>query len=149
MAELEFIIEIPAPPQLVFAFFVPQRMPYWYGAEMESCFEVQGGATEFQTGQKVRITGQLGRREVGLTVVILRYEWGRALEWRFQDAFGVRGMQNWELAATAHGTRITMRDCYEMPGRLGKIVDWLFTRYAVARRDRSYLARLKRLVERR
>jgi hypothetical protein len=40
-----------------------------------------------------------------------------------------------------------MRDCYEMPGRFGKFFDWLITRHAVARRDRSELRRLKRLVE--
>src|SRR5713101_2602719 len=64
MAELEFSVEIAAPPDRVFVFFVPQRMPYWYGTEMESQFEVQDGAAEFQVGLKVRITGRLGRKEV-------------------------------------------------------------------------------------
>lgn len=149
MAELDFEIEIAAPPDLVFAFFVPQRMPYWYGAELQSCFEVQGGAAEFAVAQKVRIAGNIGKREVTLTVVVMRYEWGRLLEWRFQDAYGVCGLQSWELSATAHGTRVHLRDAYELPGRFGRIFDWLFTRYAVAHRDRGNLARLKRLVERR
>ncbi len=149
MAELEFEIEIAAPANLVFAFFVPQRMPYWYGAEMQSCFEVQGGAAEFALAQKVRIVGKMGKQEVALTAVVMRYESGRLLEWRFQDAYGVRGLQSWELSVTAHGTRLRMRDTYELPGRLGRIFDWLFTRYAVAHRDRGNLARLKRLVERR
>jgi uncharacterized protein YndB with AHSA1/START domain len=147
MAALEFVTEFAAPPKLVFAFFVPQRMPYWYGAEMECCFEVAGGASDFAVGQKVRISGKVGAREVALTIVITSYEWERLLEWRFQDAYGVRGLQSWELAASALGTRVTMRDCYEMPGRLGRAADWLLTRHAVARRDREYLARLKRLVE--
>jgi uncharacterized protein YndB with AHSA1/START domain len=149
MAALEIVTEISAPPNLVFAFFVPQRMPYWYGAEMESCFEVAGGAADFAAGQKVRISGKLGARRVTLTVVIVRYDCGRFLEWRFQDAYGVRGVQSWEVAASAAGTCVTMRDRYEMPGRIGRILDWLLTRHAAARRDRDYLARLKRLVEHR
>ncbi len=147
MAELEFEIEIAAPPGLVFAFFVPQRMPYWYSAELQSCFEVQGGAAEFAVAQKVRIAGNIGKREVTLTAVVMRYEWGRLLEWRFQDAYGVSGLQSWELSATAHGTRVHLCDAYKLPGRLGRILDRLFTRYAVAHRNRSNLARLKRLVE--
>jgi uncharacterized protein YndB with AHSA1/START domain len=149
VAELEFEIEIAAPPELVFAFFVPQRMPYWYSPEMKSCFEVQGGAAEFAAAQNVCIVGTIGKRQVKLTAVVLRCEWGRLLEWRFQDAYGVHGLQSWELSATAHGTRVRMRDAYELPGRLGRIFDRLFTRYAVAHRDRQNLARLKRLVERR
>jgi hypothetical protein len=149
MAALEIVTEISAPPNLVSAFFVPQRMPYWYGADMESCFEVAGGACDFAAGQKVRISGTLGAREVTLTVVIVRYDHGKFLEWRFQDAYGVRGVQSWEIAASAAGTRVTMRDRYEMPGRIGRMFDWLLTRHTVARRDRDYLARLKRLVEHR
>jgi uncharacterized protein YndB with AHSA1/START domain len=149
VAELEFEVEIVAPPELVFAFFVPQRMPYWYSPEMQSCFEVQGGATEFAVAQKVRITGKIGNREVMLTAAIMRCEWARLLEWRFQDAYGVRGLQSWELSATAHGTRVRMRDSYELPGRLGRIFDGFFTRFAVAHRDRRNLARLKNLVEHR
>ena len=149
MADLELETDIAAPPNLVAAFFVPQRMPYWYGPEMESCFEIQGGAAEFAAGQKVRITGRAGGREVTLTVVITRFEWGRSLEWRFQDTYGVRGLQCWELAATAHGTRVRMRDSYEMPGRFGRFIDSLLTRHSVGHRDRAWLERLKRLVERR
>ncbi len=154
MAKLEFTIEIAAPPDRVFVFFVPQRMPYWYGAEMESRFEVQGGAAEFQVGLKVRITGHLGQTEVAHTAVVTRHEWGRLLEWRFQDAYGVRGLQRWELesAPISSGlatpdTRVRMRDEYEFPGRLGRIADWLLTRHAVARRDRHGLERLKKLAE--
>lgn len=148
MASLEISTEISAPAKLVSAFFVPQRMPYWYGSEMESCFEVAGGAPDFAAGQKVRITGKLGAREVALTVVIVRYGFGKILEWRFQDAYGVRGLQSWEIVASGEGVRVTMRDRYEMPGWIGRRFDWIFTRHAVARRDRDYLARLKRLVER-
>ena len=149
MAELEFKIEIAAPPELVFAFFVPQRMPYWYSPEMKSCFEVQGGAAEFAAAQKVCIVGTIGKRQVKLAAVVTRCDWGRLLEWRFQDGYGVQGMQRWELSATAHGTRVRMHDGYEFPGRLGRIFDLLFTHFAVAHRDRRNLARLKRLIERR
>ncbi len=149
MAKLELTMEIGAPPDRVAVFFVPQRMPYWYGAEMESQFEVQGGAADFATGQKVQIAGHLGKKEVSLTVVVTDFEFGRVLEWRFADRFEVRGLQRWELAPTETGTRITLRDEYEMPGRLGRISDWLFTRHAVRARDREHLVRLKRLAERR
>ena len=149
MANLEFVREFAVPPKEIFVFFVPQRMALWYGAEMNGCLEVQGGASDFAVGQKVRITGRLSAREVTLTVVITAYEWERMLEWQFQDSYGVRGKQRWELQQTRNTTRLTMRDQYEMPGRTGKIVDRLFTRYGVAARDRSWLDRLQRLAERR
>jgi len=148
MTDVASTIEIAAPSNLVFAFFVPQRMPYWYGAEMQSCFEVQDGAAEFALGLKVRIRGRLGRREVTHTAVITRYEWGRALEWRFQDAHGVRGLESWELETAGERTRVRMRSLYAMPGRLAKLIDWLATRHAVARRNRDALARLQRLAQR-
>jgi Polyketide cyclase / dehydrase and lipid transport len=148
MARIEISVVVAAVPRLVGAFFVPQRMPYWYGVEMRSCFEVQDGAADFCAGQKVRIHGTVGRREISLTAVILRYELGRILEWRFQDAYGIRGVQRWEIEAAEDSTRVHMLDQYEMPGRAGRIVDWLVTRHAVARRDRDALARLKRLAER-
>jgi uncharacterized protein YndB with AHSA1/START domain len=148
MAELTFSIDFTVPPNDVFVFFVPQRMPHWYGVEMDACFEVQGGAPDFAVGQKVRIAGKLGKREMTMTVVVTAYEWGRLLEWRFQDAYGVRGLQRWELAplASGSGTRLTMRDSYEMPGAFGKFFDRVFTRRAVALRDREWLARLQRMV---
>ncbi len=148
MARLVFTAEIAAPPDRVFVFFVPQRMPYWYGAEMDSRFELLGGAEEFCLGQKVHIAGQLGRREVSLTAVVTAYEWRRLLEWRFQDAYGVRGLQRWEIEPAGAGTRVRMRDEYELPGTTGRIADWLLTRHAVTRRDRRDLERLKRLAER-
>ncbi len=147
MAKLDFSVEITAPPDRVAVFFVPQRMPYWYGAEMEAEFEVQGGALDFALGQKLRITGHLGKKEVSLTLVITRFEFGRILEWRFADRFGVSGLQCWELAPTENGTRVILRDEYQVPGRLGRLVDWLFTCHAVRARDQSHLARLKRLAE--
>ncbi len=147
MAKLQFIVEIQAPPDRVAVFFVPQRMPHWYGAEMNAEFEVQGGAADLQTGLKVRITGRVGRREVSLTAVVTQHDWGHVLEWRFQDAYGVRGMQRWEMEPAAGGTRVRMRDEYELPGHLGRIWDALVMRHAVARRDRGWLARLKRFAE--
>lgn len=154
MGKLRLTVDIAAPPDRVFVFFVPQRMPYWYGVEMESSFEVQGGAPEFQVGLKVRVSGHLSQKEISHTTVITRYEWGRLLEWRFQDAYGVRGLQRWELEPVAlgmdaPGTRVRMFDEYDFPGRAGRIVDWVLTRHTIARRDRAELARLKKLAERR
>ncbi|HXN72752.1 MAG TPA: SRPBCC family protein [Candidatus Acidoferrales bacterium] len=149
MANLEFVREFAVPAKEIFVFFVPQRMALWYGAEMNSCFEVQGGASDFAVGQKVRITGRLGNRDVTLTAVITAYEWERLLEWQFKDSYDVRGKQRWEFQQVGSTTRLTMRDQYEMPGRLGRIVDRLFTRYGVAARDRSWLDRLQHLAERR
>lgn len=148
MAKLEFSIEITVPPDRVAAFFVPQRMPYWYGREMGAEFEAQG-AEDFAVGQKVRVGGHLGKRGMSLTMVVTRFEFGRVLEWRFADRFGVKGLQRWEMAPAETGTRVILRDEYELPGRFGRFADWLFTRHAVRARDREYLARLKRLAERR
>ncbi|MGA8144409.1 MAG: SRPBCC family protein [Candidatus Acidiferrales bacterium] len=147
MANLEFSREFSVPPNEVFVFFVPQRMPLWYAAEMESHFEVQGGAADFAVAQKVRIAGKLGAREVTLTVVITAYEWERLLEWQFQDSYGVRGFQRWKLEATPGGTRLRMHDSYQMPGLFGRIFDVLFTRFGVSQRDRAWLDRLQRLAE--
>ncbi|HVA17278.1 MAG TPA: SRPBCC family protein [Candidatus Dormibacteraeota bacterium] len=147
MADLIFIQEIAAPAKIVGAFFVPHRMGAWYGRELDLQFEAQGGAIEFRNGLKVRLTGRFGKREVSHTAVVTEFERGRVLEWQFQDAYGVRGLQRWEIEGDANGTRLRMRDCYEMPGRFGRFFDWLITRHAVARRDRRELQRLKRMVE--
>ena len=147
MAKLEFSVDVAAPPDRVFAFFVPQRMPYWYGAEMAGSFEIQDGAEEFAAGLKVRIVGRVGRKEISHTVVVTRYEWGRVLEWQFRDAYGVRGLQCWELEPSPVGTLVRLRDEYQMPGWLGRLADRLFTRRAVARRDLRELARLRKLAE--
>lgn len=151
MAHLLFTARIAAPPDRVWAFFVPQRMPYWLGKEMEAEIEVQGGAADFAVGQKVRITGRLGRRDVSLTAVVTTCAPGRLLEWRFHDAYGVRGTQRWELTPEGEGTLVTMRDDYDLPRGLGwfaRLLDFLYTRHAVARRDRTWLAALTRLAER-
>jgi uncharacterized protein YndB with AHSA1/START domain len=148
MANVALTVEIAAPPELVGAFFIPQRIPYWYGVELESTMEVQRGAAEFRPGLKVRIRGRLAKRVVSLTGVVTAYERGRVLEWQVQDSYGVRGLQRWEIEPAGTGTRVRMRDEYELPGRVGKLVDRLFTRHAVAGRDRRDLERLKRLAER-
>jgi uncharacterized membrane protein len=154
MARIETSVEIAAPPNVVFAFFVPQRMPYWYGADMQACFAVQDGASDFAVAQKVQITGTLGKREVSHTAVVTALENARVFEWRFSDRYGVKGLERWELErpATASPTRapktiVRMRSDYTMPGLLGKAMDWLMTRHAVARRNQDYLARLKRYAE--
>jgi hypothetical protein len=147
MADLVFTEEIAAPTKIVGAFFVPHRMGNWYGAELDLQFEVQGGAIEFRNGLKVRLAGRIGKREFTHTAVVTEFERGRALEWRFQDAYGVRGMQRWEISESENGARVVMRDRYEMPGWFGRFFDWLLTRHAVARRDRQELARLKRFAE--
>jgi len=149
MARLQFTLDVAAPADRVFVFFIPQRMPHWYGREMDMHFEVQGGAAEFQVGQKVRLTGRLGGREVSLTAVVTRYQWQRVLEWQFRDEYGVRGLQRWEVQRTASGTRLTMYDEYELPGRFGRLFDALVMRWNVARRDRRWLAKLQRLAEHR
>jgi hypothetical protein len=129
--------------------FLCRSVPYWYGYEMKGEFEILGGASDFAAGQKVRITGKLGVQEVSLTAVVTRYDFGRVLEWQFQDQYGVKGKQSWEIAAQGDAAIVQMRDDYEMPGRLARIADALLTRHAVARRDRGWLARLARLAKRR
>jgi hypothetical protein len=149
MADLPLSLDLSTPRNEIFVFFVPQRMPLWYGTEMNAKFEVQGGAPDFAVGQKVRISGDLGSHEVILTVVITAYEWERLLEWQFQDSYGVRGKQRWELQSIAEKTQLFMRDSYQMPSAFGRFFDKIFTRFAVAQRDRAWLARLQHLAERR
>jgi uncharacterized membrane protein len=155
MAQIETSVHIAAPAELVFAFFVPQRMAYWYGSDMEACLEVQGGASDFAVSQKVRVTGHLGNREVSHTAMVTSVQQARLFEWRFEDRYGVKGLERWELDTLSSGatrtgapkTIVRMRSDYTMPGLLGKAMDWLVTRHAVARRNRDYLARLKRYAE--
>ncbi|MBZ5642852.1 MAG: SRPBCC family protein [Acidobacteriia bacterium] len=154
MAQIETSVEIAAPAELVFAFFVPQRMPYWYGADMEACLEVQGGAPDFAVSQKVRVTGHLGKREVSHTSVVTALQPARVFEWRFEDRYGVKGLERWEFERlagptleSAPRTIVRMRSAYTMPGLLGKAMDWLMTRHAVAKRNQDYLARLKGYAE--
>lgn len=157
MARVDSSVQIAASPELVFAFFVPQRLPYWYGADMKACLEVQGGAADFAVAQKVRITGNLGGREVSHTAVVTALQPARLFEWRFRDRYGVEGLERWELqqlkeAAASMGqetprTVVNMRSDYKLPGVLGQAMDWLVTRHAVARRNQDYLNRLKRYAE--
>jgi uncharacterized protein YndB with AHSA1/START domain len=149
MAELSFSMDIAAPPDRVAAFFVPQRMVYWYGRDIGVEFELLGGAADFALGQKVRITGKLGRRKISMTAVVTRFHPGQVLEWQFKDAHGVRGVQAWDIEPTAEGgTHVQMRDIYSFPSRLGKFFDRIFMRHAVARRDRLWLGYLKQIAER-
>ena len=154
MARIETLVEIAAPVEVVFAFFVPQRMPYWYGADMRACFEVQDGASDFAVAQKVQITGNLGKREVSHTAVVTVLQQAGVFEWRFSDRYGVKGLERWELerfaapsAQSPTKTIVRMRSDYTMPGLVGRAMDWLMTRHAVARRNQDYLARLKRYAE--
>ncbi len=154
MARIETSVQIAAPAEVVFAFFVPQRMPYWYGSEMQACFAVQDGAADFAVAQKVQITGTLGKREVSHTAVVTALQQARLFEWRFSDRYGVKGLERWELERVAPSseqrpakTVVRMLSDYKMPGLLGKAADWLMTRHAVARRNQDYLMRLKRYAE--
>jgi uncharacterized membrane protein len=154
MARIELSIEIAAPPDRVAVFFVPQRMPYWYGAGMNTHLEVLGGSPDFHVGMKVRILAHVGGKELAHTAVVTAFEWGRMLEWQFKDEFGIRGKQQWEIepatspnGSAAPRTRVRLRDEYELPGRVGRAMDWLLTRHAVKRRDRDDLAQLKRFAE--
>ena len=105
--------------------------------------------TDARTDCESSISGRLGSREISLTATVTQFELGRFLEWRFQDSYGVKGTQFWEINAMDDTTVVRMRDQYEMPGTFGRAFDWLFTRHAVARRDRDWLAHLRRLAERR
>ena len=154
MARIETSVQIAAPAEVVFAFFVPQRMPYWYGADMQASFEVQDGASDFAVAQKVHITGNLGKREVSHTAVVTALQEARVFEWRFSDRYGVKGLERWELERVGAPspqrppkTVVRMLSDYTMPGLVGKAMDWLLTRHAVARRNQDYLARLKRYAE--
>ena len=170
MGALHLEVQISAPRDRVFCFFVPQRMPLWYAPEMETQFEVTGGESDFRAGQKVRISGHLGKREVSLVAVVQRYDWLRCLEWEFQDAYGVRGRQKWEVEESSGGagkapvqirvggagkapvqigevTRVVMREWYTFPGRLGRWLDPILMRPSIRARDRRMLSNLKRIAE--
>ena len=144
---------VAVPPEDVFVFFVPQRMPFWYGPEMRSSFETQGCASDFRAGSNVRISGTLANRTVSHVAIVTAFEKSRLLEWRFEDAYGVRGTERWELERLENfpgaRTRIRFINEYEIAGRFGRMIDWLLTRHALARRNRDYLDRLARLAERR
>jgi uncharacterized membrane protein len=85
---------------------------------------------------------------------VTAFQQARIFEWRFEDQYGVKGKERWELdrveAPSSAGlpkTIVRMRSDYTMPGGLGKAMDWLITRHAVARRNQDYLVRLKRYAE--
>jgi hypothetical protein len=153
MGKIELTQTIAASPRHVFAFFAPRRMPCWYGKEMDSCFELQDDAPDFGVSLKIRISGRIGSRNVSHTAVVTAFEPARLLEWRFQDAYGVRGRERWELESVSGGspgaeqTLIRFLSEYELPGPLGRLLDMLVTRRAVAWRARQHLRRLATLVE--
>jgi uncharacterized protein YndB with AHSA1/START domain len=144
---------VAAPPEDVFVFFVSQRMPHWYAPEMRSSFEMQGCGSEFRVGVKVRISGELAKRSFAHTAVVTAFARPRLFEWRFEDDYGVRGCERWEIERVADSsgvrTKIRFTNEYEVPEGFGRVIDWLVTRHALARRNRGYLDRLARLTERR
>ena len=150
MSRIESTIEIAAPPNEIFVFFVPGRMAYWYGKEMDAEIRALGCGSDFTSSQIVQIAGTIRGREVAHTAIITKYEWGRFLEWRFKDSYGVRGIERWEVmpSAAENATLVKMTSEYEMPGAFARAIDWLITRRALVRRNREYLARLKKLAER-
>src|SRR4029077_7655770 len=80
------------------------------------------------------------------------YERPRLFEWQFEDSYGVRGSERWEMERLENSgnarTMIRFINNYEIPGRFGRVMDWLLTRHALTRRNRDYLDRLARLAER-
>jgi hypothetical protein len=142
--------EIGQPPRTLSTFFVPQRLGYWYGAEMRAEIEVADGADEFVAGQKVRISGKLLGKIVSHTVMVTECRWGEVFEWRFVDAYGVRGTERWEFSDLEirgiPGTRVRMISDYLVAGFFARIADAVITRRSLARRNREYLGRLKKLA---
>ncbi|HET9400757.1 MAG TPA: SRPBCC family protein [Candidatus Acidoferrales bacterium] len=149
MTRVECTVEIATAPNEIAVFFVPGRMSYWYGREMDAEIRALACGAEFMPSQIVQISGKIRGREVAHSAVITKFEWGKLLEWRFKDSYGVRGIERWEIEPTADSsTRVRMISEYEMPGAFAGAIDWLVTRRALARRNREYLARLKKLAER-
>jgi uncharacterized protein YndB with AHSA1/START domain len=153
MTRIVLTCMVAAPPEDVFVFFVPQRMPHWYGPEMQSSFETRGCGSEFRAGSKVSISGKLANRTFSHTAVVTAFEKPRLFEWRFEDAYGVRGRERWEIErledSSSARTMIRFTSECEIPGLFGRVINWLLTRHALARRNRDYLDRLARLAERR
>jgi hypothetical protein len=83
--------------------------------------------------------------------VVTECRWGETLEWRFEDRSGLRGTERWDFESVeidgAPGTLVRMRSDYEFAGFVARAVNWILTRHAVARRNRDFLKRLKRLAE--
>ncbi|MGB6430113.1 MAG: SRPBCC family protein [Candidatus Acidiferrales bacterium] len=151
MTRIETQVHVALSPRRLFAYFIPQRIGYWYGPNTQTEFEVSDGAAEFAVAQKVRISGRIGRRQVSHTAVVTECRWGETLEWRFEDRSGLRGTERWdfepvEIGGTP-GTLLRMRSDYEFTGFVARAVNWILTRHAVARRNRDFLKRLKRLAE--
>ena len=95
----------------------------------------------------------MGSRNVSQTAFVTAFEYARLLEWRFEDGHGVRGRERWLLdrvpGPMGAGTVVRFTSDYVLPGVIGRLVDYLVTRHAVARRSREYLQRLARLAEHR
>lgn len=117
---------------------------------MDAEIRALGCGPDFVLAQIVQIAGRIRDREVAHTAVVTKFDWGKLLEWRFKDSYGVRGVERWELmpSAAENAALVKMTSEYEMPGAFARAVDWLITRRALARRNREYLARLKKLAER-
>lgn len=150
MTRVESTIEIAVARNEVAVFFVPGRMSYWYGREMDAEIRALACGSDFMPSQIVQISGKIRGREVAHTAVVTKFDWGKLLEWKFKDPYGVRGTERWEFLPSAEGnvTVVKMTSEYEMPGAFARVIDWLVTRRWLARRNREYLARLKKLAER-
>ena len=153
MSRIVLSQSVAALPEDIFVFFVPQRMAHWYGREMRASLETQGCASEFRPGSRVNISGRVANRTFSHTAVVTAYDRPRLFEWGFEDAYGVRGKERWEMERVENSssarTMIRFTNEFEIPGRFGRVIDWLLTRHALTRRNRDYLERLACLAERR
>jgi len=66
MGKIEMTQPIAAPPRHVFAFFVPQRMPYWYGPEMDTIGPA-GNPVTFHTPHGLHGLGSLMPKRLSLS----------------------------------------------------------------------------------
>ena len=116
MARIEISVQIAAPAEVVFAFFVPRSayaLLVWRGHA--GVFGSAGRRfPDFALAQKVRVTGHLGRREVSHTAVVTALQEARLFEWRFSDRYPVsrdRNAGSWNKSANLRPGKRRKRLC--------------------------------------
>jgi uncharacterized membrane protein len=141
MARCDTTQKFTASPKRVWQQFQPERMKSWYGPEIQAL--TPGPLTK---GSRISVNGRSGARSFGYEATVTDYAENRTLAWEGSD-----GKASYRVIFTMTpkdgGTLLLFRDEFRLRGLMGRLIERFFMVKRVAKYDRQFLGKLKRLVE--
>jgi hypothetical protein len=141
MARCDTTEKISASPKRVWQQFQLERMKSWYGPEIQAL--TPGPLTK---GSRISLTGRSGARSFGYEATITDYAENRTLAWEGSDG-KVFYRVIFTMTPKDGGTLLLLRDEFRLRGLMGRLIERFFMVKRVAKYDRQFLGKLKRLVE--